>query len=147
MNGKGVAGPSASALVRDLIRECFPEQREVILALEEDEREYACSVNRPAAEVGAYTLVSEVFVDEVLRPLLETVPLDEELADRCARFLERLWELGSDSPFIKEMAGVRVTDQLLGYPENWEKLRPHAGELLRREVRERQVHYTGPFPV
>lgn len=141
------AGPTASMLVRDLIRECFPEQREVILALEEGEREYADSVNRPAAEVGAYTLISEVFVGEVLKPLLETVPLDEEMANRCAYFLERLSELGSHSPFIKELTSIRVTDHLLGHPENWEKLRPHAGEWLRREVRERQVHYTGPFPV
>ncbi|MFE6961364.1 hypothetical protein [Streptomyces sp. NPDC057696] len=141
------AGPTASALVRDLIRTCFPEQREAILALEQDEREYADSVNQPAAEVGAYTLISEVFVGEVLKPLLETVPLDEELANRCAHFLERLSELGSHSPFIKELTSIRVTDHLLGHPENWAKLRPHAGKLLRREVRERQVHYSGPFPV
>ncbi|MFE6808182.1 hypothetical protein ACFVEN_42035 [Streptomyces sp. NPDC057681] len=141
------AGPTASALVRDLIRKCFPEQRDAILALEQDEREYADSVNQPAAEVGAYTLISEVFVGEVLKPLLETVPLDEELANRCAHFLERLSELGSHSPFIKELTSIRVTDHLLGHPENWAKLRPHAGKLLRREVRERQVHYSGPFPV
>ncbi|MFE5026872.1 hypothetical protein ACFRAO_26995 [Streptomyces sp. NPDC056656] len=140
------AGPTASALIRDLLWECFPEQREAILALEEDEREDADPVNRPAVEVGAYTLVSDVFVDEVLRPLLEAVPLDEEWANRCASFLERLLELGERSPFIKEMTSIRVTDQLLGYPENWKKLHPHAGELLRREVRERQIYYTGPFP-
>ncbi|MEV6698644.1 hypothetical protein AB0M68_15885 [Streptomyces sp. NPDC051453] len=39
------------------------------------------------------------------------------------------------------MASIRVTDRLLGYPENWARFRPHAGELLRREVRERSVYY------
>jgi hypothetical protein len=26
------------------------------------------------------------------------------------------------------------------------RFRPHASELLRREVRERRVYYVGPFP-
>jgi hypothetical protein len=135
------SGPTASALVRELLWERFPDQCEAILALEEDEREYADPVARPAAEVGAYTLISEVFVDEVLKPLLETVPLDEERANRCSCFLERLLALDGRSPFIKEMTSIRVTDHLLGYPENWEKFRSHAGQLLRPEVRERHVYY------
>ncbi|MFI6932947.1 hypothetical protein [Streptomyces sp. NPDC050287] len=140
----GVTGPTAAVLVRNLLWECFPEQRESILDLEEDEREDAEQMGRPPAEIGAYTLISEIFVRGQLTPLLAAAPLDAALAQRCAHFLERLLALGGESPFIKEMTSIRVTDHLLGYPENWVKFRPYAGDLLLREVRERQVYYTRP---
>ncbi|MET7516140.1 hypothetical protein ABZS88_22205 [Streptomyces sp. NPDC005480] len=79
----------------------------------------------------------------MLKPLLASVPPDDERARRCACFLERLLALGDRNPFIKEMTSIRVTDQLLGYPENWASFRPYAGELLRREVAERSVYYRG----
>jgi hypothetical protein len=136
--------PTDSALVRGLLWEFFPEQRLEILALEEEEREYALSSGCDPVEVGAYTLTSEVFVQGVLVPLLAApLPLDEDVAHRCAQFLEHL--LGSGRPSIREMVNIRITDHLLGYPENWKKFRKYAGEFLLREVRERQRYYKGPF--
>ncbi|WP_306191918.1 hypothetical protein [Streptomyces sp. MK5] len=138
------ARPTDSALVRELLWDSFPEQRGVILALEEEEREYASQVGQSPLEVGAYTLVSEVFIQEILEPLLEMdPPVDEQTAKRCARFLEFLLASGRRS--IHEMTSIRVTDHLLGYPENWKKFRKYAGVLLLREVKERQRYYNEPF--
>jgi hypothetical protein len=132
-----------AALVRKMLWEYFPEQRDAILTLEEEEQEYATPGDYGPVEVGAYTLASEVFVQGVLTPLLASAPaLDEELAQRCAYFLERLLGSGRDS--IREMVSIRITDHLLGYPENWGKFRMYAGDLLLGEVRERQIYYKGP---
>ncbi|WP_225837043.1 hypothetical protein [Streptomyces sp. NK08204] len=136
---------SDSALVRKLLWDCFPEQREAILALEEEEREDALPDHCGPVEVEQYELTSVVFVEGVLTPLLAAEPsLNEELAKRCAYFLERL--LGSERPSIHQMASIRITDHLLGYPENWVKFRKYAGDLLLREVGERKRYYKGPFP-
>ncbi|MFV0138154.1 hypothetical protein ACLGIH_34275 [Streptomyces sp. HMX87] len=131
-----------SALVRRFLWELFPEQREEIIALEEEEQESAFAGHCDPVEVGSYTLASEVFVQGVLTPLLAApLPLDEELAHRCAQFLERL--LGSGRASIREMTSIRITDHLLGYPENWEKFRKYAGDSLLREVGRRQQYYRG----
>ncbi len=128
-----------SALVRKFLWECFPEQRERILALEEDEREFVTPGNL-FSEVGAYTLTSDVFVARVLIPLLlSPTPRDSGMAERCSRFIELL--LGSGRPFIKEMVSIRITDHLLGYPDNWKKFVMYAGELLLEEVNERKIYY------
>lgn len=135
--------PTDSALVREFLWQFFPEQREEILALEEEEREYAAENNCDPAEVGAYSLASDIFVQGVLAPLLAApAPLDEELAHRCARFLEHLLDSGRAS--IREMTSIRITDHLLGYPGNWEKFRKYAGASLLREVGERQKYYQAP---
>ncbi|MDR6981262.1 hypothetical protein J2X68_008005 [Streptomyces sp. 3330] len=133
-----------SALIRKMLWGYFPEQRDAVLALEKDEQEYAPPGDSAPVQVGAYTLASEIFVQGVLAPLLASAPeLDEELAQRCADFLECL--LGSGRASIHEMVSIRITDHLLGYPENWEKFRVYAGNLLLGEVRERQRYYEIPI--
>jgi hypothetical protein len=140
--GRESSAVTDSALVRNLLWEYFPEQRSVILTLEAEERDYAEPADGGPVEVGAYTLTSEVFVQGILTPLLQTASsLDEELAQRCAHFLERLLGSGRDS--IHEMVSIRITDHLLGYPENWVKFQIYAGDLLHREVDERQPYYKG----
>ncbi|WP_143071721.1 hypothetical protein [Streptomyces radiopugnans] len=115
-----------------------------ILALDEEEQDYAFTNGSDPVEVGAYTLTSEVFVQGVLTPLLATPPpLDEDIAHRCAQFLERL--LGSGRASIREMVSIRVIDHLLGYPGNWEIFRKYAGEYLLCEVRDRRRYYKSPF--
>lgn len=131
---------SDSGLVRELLWLLFPDRREQILSLEEDEREDIYSSDSDPVEVGVYTLASEVFVQGVLTPLLAEWPyLDEKLAIRCSCFLELL--LGSQRPSIREMVSIRITDHLLGYPENWMKFRKYAGDFLLREVQERRPYY------
>ncbi|WP_351234416.1 hypothetical protein [Streptomyces sp. NPDC002133] len=124
--------------------EWFPEQRDEILALEREEAEYAELDEDGLVEVGAYTLASEIFVRRVLAPALDAVPMDAEIGARCATFIECL--LGSQRPPIRELASLRITDHLLGYPENWANFREYSGELLLREVQERRPYYRGPFP-
>lgn len=138
----GDSYPTDSALVRKLLWDCFSGQRETILSLEREEQEYAFPDDVAPPEVGAYTLASEVFVQGILTPLLHAPRLDEDLAKRCAYFLECL--LGSGRPSIREMTSIRITDHLLGYPENWPKFRKYAGELMLREVKSRQQYYKGP---
>lgn len=43
------------------------------------------------------------------------------------------------------MVSIRVTDHLLGYPDNWLRFKEYAGPLLHAEVRSRSRYYTGPF--
>lgn len=141
MNSNSGANPSIteSALVRKLLWDCFPGQRERILSLEEDERDYVTPDN-PSPEVGAYTLTSDVFVAGVLTPFLQSPPpRDRDVGERCSRFIELL--LASERPFIREMVSIRITDHILGYPGNWEKFKTYAGELLLREVGERRIYY------
>ncbi|MCX4855666.1 hypothetical protein OG426_44315 [Streptomyces canus] len=130
--------PSDSMLVREMLSEFFPEARKGIRALGEEEEELI-----PGGEVEAYTLISEIFIDGVLGPLLDDASgLDSNMAQRCANFLESLLSVGR--PSLNEMVSIRVIDYLLGYPEKWELFRSHAGRLLSLEVEGRKRYYSTP---
>lgn len=136
---------SDSELVKNLLWEFFPEWRVQIEKLEEEEKEYSATVNS-VSQVGAFTLVSEVFVDGVLHSLLGDVNAPEpELARKCANFLESL--LGVNRPSINELVSVRITDYLLGYPDNWVRFRGYAKRALLLEIASRARYYSDPFGV
>jgi hypothetical protein len=136
---------SDSALVRGLLWEFFPERRGDITRLEEEEGEFS-ALGVPATEVGAYSLISEIFIDKTVSPFLSGRSVfDPGLAKRCADFLENLLAFGR--PSIEEMVNIRVTDYLLGYPENWVRFRKYAGSLLTLEVKGRSRYYEDPFGI
>ncbi|MEV5959781.1 hypothetical protein AB0M11_39625 [Streptomyces sp. NPDC051987] len=136
---------SDSALTGGLLWEFFPELRGDIDRLKEEESEFSAP-SAEAPEVGAYYLISEIFIGGALSPLLTAMgALDSGLAKRCADFLEGL--LSSERPSIKEMVSIRVSDHLLGYPENWARFKGYAGVLMNLEIRSRGRYYKDPFGV
>ncbi|MFI1815187.1 hypothetical protein ACH414_33100 [Streptomyces sp. NPDC020422] len=126
--------------VRQLIWGKFPNHRGAILALERDHRDLmGDSID---AEVGPYSLVSQIFMEGILLPALEAP--DAFMLRESADLIETL--LSSDRAFVLEMVSIRVTDYLLGFPENWFKFREFAGRNLVEEVRRRSRYYTfDPF--
>ncbi|MFK0173764.1 hypothetical protein ACIQU5_33785 [Streptomyces sp. NPDC090306] len=126
-------------LVREFLWEIFPDWRQSIVTLEEEEREvFASSLSEPP--VGSYGLTSEIFVWKILESLFVGTQVDDlDLASRCATFIDRL--LGSERPTIVEMVSIRITDYLLGYPENWSRFQRFAGPLLHQEVDSRRPYF------
>ncbi|MFI9004985.1 hypothetical protein [Streptomyces sp. NPDC053541] len=115
----------------------FPDYLDDLLDLEEEERAvFGDSVD---GEIGvrAYALVTEVFVAKILYSALERG--DVELMRRSAEFIERL--LGSKRPALLELTSIRITDHLLGYPENWARFQDFAGSRLLNEVEQRSRYY------
>ncbi|MFE4592077.1 hypothetical protein [Streptomyces laurentii] len=123
---------SDNLYVRQLIWDTFPEHREKILKLEHEEREFLGQ----DYEVNSYSLVSNVFISEILAPALEEN--DGQAVGRSAKFIESL--LASHREGVLEMASIRITDFLLGFPENWSSIREFAGPNLIEEV-SRRAHY------
>ncbi|MGW7306506.1 hypothetical protein ACWGI1_13125 [Streptomyces sp. NPDC054835] len=125
--------------VRQLIWGKFPNHRGAILALERDHRDLMGDLD---AEVGPYSLVSQIFVEGILLPALE-VPEVFTLRE-SADLIETL--LSSDRAAVPEMASIRVTDYLLGFPETWFKFREFAGPNLVEDVKQMSRYYTfDPF--
>lgn len=131
-------GVTDALFVRGLLWEIFPDWRHSVIALEEEEREVSMpSGTNPS--VGSYGFTSEIFVWGILASLFGDDEIDTDLARRCAVFIERL--LDSGRPAIAEMVSIRITDYLLGYPENWKEFQSYAGDLLHQEVDSRRPYY------
>ncbi|MFI1101050.1 hypothetical protein [Streptomyces melanogenes] len=136
---------SSNLVIREILWKAFPEERHRLSDLEIAEQEFARSSGGPNewGEVGMYTLVSEILVGRSFEKLFSAPELDEDLAWRCSRAIEEM--LGSGREDVVEMVSLRVTDYLLGYVDPWLKFKQFAGPLLKVEVGERKVFYTGPF--
>lgn len=122
--------------VRRCIWGILPESRDEILRLEREELRLFGDGDD---NVGMYTLITDAFVQPVLQPFLASESADEAVAQRCARLIDAL--PASGRPGVREMVGLRVTDELLGYPGRWKRFMPYAGPHLLAEVEERKVYY------
>lgn len=125
---------SDTGLVRQSIWENVPESRSFVVKLEEEELELT---NGECSDPGMYSVLSYGFVHPIFRPALENSA--QETIVSSARLIEVL--LGSGRPQVVELVSIRVTDQLLGYPELWERFSRYAGPHMRFEVDLRREHY------
>lgn len=125
---------SDSRFVRQSVWENVPEAHPSVVKLEEEELELT---NGECSDPGMYSVLSYGFVHPVFRPALENSA--EGTIVRSARLMEVL--LGSGRPQVVELVSIRVTDQLLGYPELWERFSSYAGPHMRFEVNLRREHY------
>lgn len=95
--------------------------------------------------VGAYELVTDVFVRPYLLPLLDDADSDEAAIERCARAVEYLLE--AHSSYLDDLVGIRIVEPMLYEPERWRRMRQHAGPLLKEYVRNdiEQQYFTWPY--
>ncbi|WP_367044466.1 hypothetical protein [Streptomyces sp. Je 1-332] len=120
--------------MRQSVWENVPEAHPSVVKLEEEELELT---DGECSAPGMYSVLSYGFVHPVFRPALENFA--EDTIVRAARLIEVL--LGSGRPQVVELVSIRVTDQLLGYPELWERFSSYAGPHMRFEVDLRREHY------
>jgi len=125
---------SDSEFVRHSIWEHVPEARPFVTEIEEEEWE---TTNGECSDPGMYSMLSYGFVHPVFRPALEESA--RETLVRSARLIEAL--LGSGRPQVIELVSIRVTDQLLGFPELWERFASYAGPRMRFEADLRREYY------
>lgn len=125
---------SDSEFVRQSIWENVPEAHPSVVKLEEEELELT---NGECSDPGMYSVLSYGFVHPIFRPALENSA--QETIVRSARLIEVL--LGSGRPQVVELVSIRVTDQLLGYPELWKRFSSYAGPHMRFEADLRREHY------
>ncbi|MEU6576563.1 hypothetical protein [Streptomyces sp. NPDC046805] len=120
--------------MRHSIWTLVPEARPFVAELEEEESEFS---NGERSDPGMYSMLSYGFVHPVFRPALGNST--EETIVRSARLIEAL--LGSGRPQVVELVSIRVTDQLLGHPELWERFSGYAGPHMRFEADLRREYY------
>ncbi|AXL91547.1 hypothetical protein C4J65_27090 [Streptomyces sp. CB09001] len=125
---------SDSEFVRHSIWEHVSEARPFVSELEAEELELT---NGECSDPGMYSMLSYGFVHPVFRPALEQ--LVEAVIVRSARLVEALLESGR--PQVIELVSIRVTDQLLGFPELWERFSSYAGPRMRLEAELRREYY------
>ena len=112
------------ALRERLLNE-FPEAGVGLEELDRRKREFF-SEHGEELFVGVYDYISEIFWWEVFEPALQRG--DDDLIERCARFVEVL--LGSSSELIREAVDIRVVSHL----ERWPVVLGFAGSKLRAKL-------------
>lgn len=130
---------SDNTFVRGLLWESFPEYRQVIIEVEEEQRSFTDA----SEDVSMYRTLTEVFTVKAFEVLFAPGELDPDLAQRCSAVIEEL--LGSGRPDVLDLAGARVIDYLLGWGDPWLRFKPFAGALLIQAVQKARKYYTGPF--
>ncbi|MFE2011321.1 hypothetical protein [Streptomyces sp. NPDC059491] len=121
-----------SKYVRLLISDRFPNKEEDLLKLERDERELFGEGHD--FEVGSYTYISEIFMEQILLPSLDA--REASTLAKASKTIEELLECGRES--ILEGVNIRIIDYLLGFPEYWFKFRQFAGPNVIKQVSQRR---------
>jgi len=129
-------------LVRRLLLSCIPGVKDSLLRLERERVAIFGDIGVPT-EVGAYSYVSEVFLDGFLVPVLRAEVVEPGLVQSGAFFIEELLCAGRDS--LLELVRLRIVDRLLGFPELWLVFRDFAGVKLRRLVAGQAEYYDWPY--
>ncbi|MGW6919008.1 hypothetical protein ACWGB8_35100 [Kitasatospora sp. NPDC054939] len=105
-------------LVRASLEAHVPEARVLLEQLDSAERESAKELGRSPRPLGLYTVLSEAFYWDVLRPALDSPETSRDLLARCREFLDELTT--SRRSEVLQALGIRV----------WEHLRDPEREIL-----------------
>lgn len=134
-------GLSETHALRDVLVRTLAQGRALVEELEARRRAVFDPVGDMVDEIGPYSYVSEV-----LAVALDAT-LDERDEDSRARGLcdvaEALEEaLRTELPNVRGAIDIRLVERLLGHPDQWIALRPHAGDALRACVAERLQYFS-----
>jgi hypothetical protein len=136
---------SDNEFVRAILWDKFPEVREKIETLEREDVEIFewGEGEEDFLGVGMYSLISDIFIPDLLERSVGGEVVDSELAQRAAAALERILDDGRSG--VQEMVDIRVVDYLLGEVHPWLRFKIFAGPLMSAEVERRKKFYVGPF--
>lgn len=129
-------------MVHQAIWDNIPELREELVAYERKRIQNDLESGLEPY-IGAYALITDVFVWPHFLPLVDESTSDELALQRCANAVEQILEAHTD--YLDSAVSIRIISHLLREPERWRRFREYAGPLLRDFVLNDSQYYVWPF--